>query len=90
MVDWIKTENDREDSFLINLHFIFTVNYRDVSSQNLDFLRAFKSVGMQHEPGQKHEKDKYDHEFFNIAPLYHLAFTNLDKFIFLDCFDLGE
>ena len=33
---------------------------------------------------------KYDEDFFYIAPLYHLAFTKLEKLIVLDVQDLGN
>ena len=33
---------------------------------------------------------KYDEDFFYIAPLYHLAFTQLHKLIVLDVQDLGK
>ncbi|XP_023325659.1 xyloside xylosyltransferase 1 isoform X3 [Eurytemora carolleeae] len=33
-------------------------------------------------------KDKYKNDFYYIAPLYHLAFTGLDKVVFIDISDM--
>jgi len=58
------------------------VDYRRIKAEKPEFVHTFRNLN------GTVGSDKYDEDFFYIAPLYHLAFTSLKKMIVLDCHDL--
>jgi len=65
------------------LHISF-VNLADVIACKPEFVRALEARKSNSDVG-----DKYISDLFYIGPIYHLAFTKLEKMIMLDSTDLG-
>ena len=61
------------------------VDIEDILDENRSFVEALKKQNVN---GEDATKDKYAADLFYIGPLYHLAFSSIDKIIFIDSTDL--
>jgi len=69
------------DLHLIPLYFTL-VDYMEIKAKKPEFTDTYRNLNQTDSAG------KYNQDFFFIAPLYHLAFTGLDRLIVLDAQDL--
>lgn len=61
------------------------VDIRKIKDINPEFIESMMNCSMAK---YDQEIDKYSSDLFYISPLYHRAFTNLEKIIFMDSTDL--
>ena len=66
----------RRDLPLIQISF---VDLKDIANTNRPFVSAMKEQALQVKEHKSTEDDKYVHDLFYIAPLYHTALSSLDN-----------
>jgi len=77
----------RKQKSLPNITFAFVDN-QGIVGQRRGFVRALMEASEQAKDHKSVDQNKYAAELFYMAPLYHLAFTNLTNMVVIDATDL--